>query len=234
MYRYETHLHTTPVSACANGGVEESLRFYKSLGYDGVFITNHFVDGNINPECRSLSLKEQVEYYFTDYEKALELSEEIGIKVFLGVEFTYKGTDFLVYGLDKEWYLNHLEILEMKRFDQLQFLMDNGALVIQAHPFRKLYHIRLFPLVIHGVEVINSSRSDFENKMAKIFAEEYGLLETAGTDNHSGPRRSSLAGICTKEPIESVEDFIAKVKNKETEIFHIKEDGINKLREANL
>lgn len=228
MYKYETHLHTTPVSACANGTVEESLRFYKSLGYDGVFVTNHFVDGNINPECRSLSLKEQIEYYFTDYEKAVELSKEIGIKVFLGVELTYKGTDFLIYGLDKEWYLNHLEIFEMKRHEELQLMMDSGALVIQAHPYRKLYHIRLFPLFTHGVEIINASRSDFENNMAKIYAEQYELLTTAGTDNHSASRRTTLAGISTKEPIESVEDFIAKVKNKETKIFHGTVEDIRK------
>ena len=219
MYKYETHLHTAPVSACATGTVEETLRFYKSLGYDGVFLTNHFVDGNLRVD-RSLPLEEQIKYYFTDYEKAVELSEEIGIKVFLGVEFSYHGTDFLVYGLDKEWYLSHPEIFKMKRHEELQFLMDNGALVIQAHPFRKIYHIRLFPLFINGVEVINASRSDFENKMAKIFAEEYELPVFAGSDNHSAGKRTTLAGICTKEPIESVEDFIAKFKNGEIEIFH--------------
>ena len=44
MYRYETHLHTFPVSRCAIASVEESLKYYKELGYDGVFITNHFPD----------------------------------------------------------------------------------------------------------------------------------------------------------------------------------------------
>ena len=46
-YRYETHLHTYPVSKCAHKGVREALLFYKVLGYDGVFITNHFIDGRI-------------------------------------------------------------------------------------------------------------------------------------------------------------------------------------------
>ena len=48
MYRYETHLHTYPVSACGHVSVEDNLDFYKEMGYDGVFVTNHFVDGNIN------------------------------------------------------------------------------------------------------------------------------------------------------------------------------------------
>jgi len=47
MYKYETHLHTSPVSRCASADVETTLEYYKSLGYDGVFITNHFLDGNL-------------------------------------------------------------------------------------------------------------------------------------------------------------------------------------------
>lgn len=228
MYKYETHLHTAPVSACAEASVEDTLKFYKSIGYDGVFITNHFVDGNLNVD-RSLPLEEQIKFYFTDYEKALELSKEIGIKVFLGVEFSCKGSDFLVYGLDKEWYLNHLEIFETSRYEErLQILMDNGALVIQAHPFRKLYHIRLFPIFTHGVEITNASRSDFENKMAKIYCEQYELIPTAGSDNHVADKAKALAGVATKEPIESVEDFIAKVKNREIEIFHLTPEDFNK------
>ena len=228
MYKYETHLHTAPVSACAEASVEDTLKFYKSIGYDGVFITNHFVDGNLNVD-RSLPLEEQIKFYFTDYEKALELSKEIGIKVFLGVEFSCKGSDFLVYGLDKEWYLNHLEIFETSRYEErLQILMDNDALVIQAHPFRKLYHIRLFPIFTHGVEITNASRSDFENKMAKIYCEQYELIPTAGSDNHVADKAKALAGVATKEPIESVEDFIAKVKNREIEIFHLTPEDFNK------
>ena len=48
MYLYETHLHTLPVSGCAHAGVRESIELYCRAGYAGVFITNHFIDGNIN------------------------------------------------------------------------------------------------------------------------------------------------------------------------------------------
>ena len=99
MYKYETHLHTSPVSKCASATVRESLEFYKSIGYDGVFITNHFLDGNCSVD-RSLTYEEQIEFYFSDAEEGMRLAEEVGIKVFCGVEMSYKGTDFLVYGLD--------------------------------------------------------------------------------------------------------------------------------------
>ena len=146
-YRYETHLHTAPVSKCGKVSVRDNLEFYKKIGYDGVFITNHFLDGNINID-RTAPYEERIEFYFSDYEEAVRIGKEIGIKVFCGVELSYKGTDFLIYGLDKAWYLAHLQIMEMKKTEELALMMENGALVIQAHPFREatyIDHLRLFP-----------------------------------------------------------------------------------------
>ena len=120
MYRYETHLHTTPVSKCARANVRDTLEFYKSAGYDGIFLTNHFIDGNINVD-RSLPYEDRINFYFSDYEEAKRIESEVGIRVFLGVEVSYAGTDFLVYGLDKEWFLSHpdLEKLTKKQQDEV-------------------------------------------------------------------------------------------------------------------
>ena len=140
MYKYETHLHTSPVSKCGKASVKETVEFYKSLGYDGIFITNHFLDGNVNID-RNLPYEEKIDFYFSDYEEGVKLGNEIGLKVFLGVELAYKGTDFLVYGLSKEWFLQHPEILDMKKSDELKLMMDSGALVIHAHPYREASYI---------------------------------------------------------------------------------------------
>lgn len=229
MYKYETHMHTFPVSRCAKAGVEESVAYYKELGYDGIFITNHFLDGNINVD-RSLSYEEQIEFYFSDYEKAAEIGKKLGIKVFCGVELSYGGTDFLIYGLDKAWFLARPEIMEMKKSQELPFLMESGALVIQAHPYREasyIDHIRLFPRCVHGVEVVNIWRSDEENRMAEIYADYYGLLKFAGSDNHSGAKQRKLAGVWFEEPIRDVADFIQKIINGEANIFAIKEEDFN-------
>ncbi len=224
MYKYETHLHTAPVSRCAAVGVRETLEFYKALEYDGVFITNHFLDGNINIDDNTMPYEDKIEFYFSDYETGLEIGKELGIKVFSGVELSYGGTDFLIYGLDKEWFLAHPEIMEMKKTDELALMMECGALIIQAHPFREasyINHIRLFPRHVHGIEIINASRKEEENSIAKIYAEHYGLLKFAGSDNHRASGQKNLAGVCSAEPICSVEDFIDKVKSERTEIFTI-------------
>ena len=222
MFKYETHLHTYPVSKCARTDVFDTIDFYKGIGYDGVFITNHFLDGNINID-HSLPYEEKINFYFSDYEKGVEYGNSIGFKVFCGVELSYGGTDFLVYGLDKSWYLANPQIMDMTKREELEFLMESGALVIQAHPYREanyIDHIRLFPRSVHGVEVINSARDDFENNMAKHYAESYGLLEFAGSDNHCGrEREGSLSGMCSDIPIADEIDFVQRVKNGEMNTF---------------
>ena len=220
-YRYETHMHTLPVSRCARNSVRENIEFYRSLGYDGIFITNHFLDGNINID-KTLPYEEKVEFYFSDYCEALEIGKELGLKIFLGVEISYRGTDFLIYGLDKEWFLAHPEIMDMKKSEELPFLASHGALVIQAHPYRQdkhIDHIRLFPHCIEGVETINACRTELENRMADIYADAYGFVKTAGTDNHIGSRITHLAGMESDTPLVDENDFIRRVRNSEMKLF---------------
>ena len=227
MYKYEAHLHTSPVSKCAVADVYETLDFYKELGYDGVFITNHFLDGNINAD-ENLSYEEKINYYFSDYEEGVKYGREIGIKVFCGVEMSYKGTDFLIYGPDKDWYLANPQIMGIKKSEQLKHFMEIGALVIQAHPYREasyIDHIRLFPAQVHGVEVINACRTESENKMAELYANHYGMIHFAGSDNHCGRRMDKLAGMCSETPVSDVNDFVERVKNGKMNIFSIKKDN---------
>lgn len=226
MYKYETHLHTAPVSRCAHASVEETLTAYKERGYDGVFITNHFLDGNINID-KSLPYQEKLEFYLSDYYNALKIGKSIGINVFFGIETTYSdgicsGTDFLIYGLSPDWYKDHPEIMDMPRTDQLTFFAENGAFIVQAHPFRdRPYspYLRLFPKHIHAVETQNSCNSDFENSLAENFADAYKLIKTAGSDNHSAGAQENLAAMVSDTPIESEADFIEQLKSGKLRIF---------------
>ena len=149
-----------------------------------------------------------------------------------------RGTDFLIYGLDKEWYKAHPEILEMKKTEELPFMMEAGAFVIQAHPYREAHyidHIRLFPRSVHGVEVINSNQAWESNEMADLYAEKYGFLKTAGSDNHWGSNAFAklrekgyipeLAAMCSEYELQSVEDFISGVRNGTLKTCLVNENG---------
>lgn len=221
MYRYETHMHTMPVSKCARATVRENLQAYKDWGYAGVFITNHFIDGNISID-RTHSFEERVNFYFSDYEEAKRIGQEIGIAVFDGVEMSYGGTDFLVYGLHKDWFLAHPEIDGMIKSQELQLLMDAGALIIQAHPYREagyIDHIRLYPRHVHGVEVYNAAQNDFRNEMARIYADAYELIHFAGSDNHLGGKQMKFGGMECDTPIMDEQDFIRKVLSGQMKPF---------------
>ena len=238
MYRYETHCHTFPVSACGKTTVEDTVLFYKELGYDGIFITNHFLDGNICHDIRNRPYEEQINFYFSDFEEGLRLGRQVGLKVFPGVELSYKGTDFLIYGPDKEWYLAHPEIMNMEKSEELPFLMQEGALVIQAHPYREEFyidHIRLFPRCVHGAEITNSSQAEYMNEMAAVYAKRYGLFETCGSDNHWGSKvfeilrskglKPEIAGMSSDIPLETTTDYKNQLLSGKMKPFQIGGNG---------
>lgn len=221
MYRYETHLHTAPVSRCAVANVFETVTFYKEAGYDGIFITNHFLDSNINIDA-AMPYEEKIAFYVSDYEEAAAIGKKIGIKVFFGVECSYEGTDFLVYGLDKAWYLGHPQIMDMDKRSQLRFFRENGGFVVQAHPFREasyIDHIRLYPDSVSGVEVVNANRTERENTMAMLYAKTYDFIQTAGSDNHIGGKQVHLAGMEFETPLCCEDDYIKRLKRGEGTIF---------------
>ena len=225
-YKYETHLHSSPVSKCAKAGIEESLKYYKSLGYDGVFLTNHFIGGNFRDEGLTTDA-EKVDFYVSDYFEGLKIAKEIGIKLFFAVEMSYKHhTDFLIYGLSPEWYQEHLEVLNMPFPERLDYLKMHGAFIVHAHPFRNSFNfnslplpISLFPHHVDAVEVKNAANSKELDKIGLYYAKHYKLPFFAGSDNHRGQNQKKLCGVITRRPINDVEDFVKILKEKKYKIF---------------
>jgi predicted metal-dependent phosphoesterase TrpH len=170
-----------------------------------------------------LPYEKQIALYFSDYDEGVQAGKEVGISVFSGVEISYKGTDFLIYGLDKSWYLNHPEIDGMPIKDFLALAQREGALVIHAHPFREagsIDHIRLYPRNVHGVEVFNGNRSAFENEMAKKYAANYNLLQFAGSDIHGKESHGERYGMCAETLVTDEQDFVKKVLSGQLQTFH--------------
>ena len=222
MYKYETHCHTSEVSKCSHITAEDLVSFYKDEGFSGVFITDHFFNGNTTVECGQ-KWEKMVEDFCEGFKKASKKGSEIGIDVFFAFEYSYHGTDVLVYGLDETWLLNHPDVLQLGTTDFCDFARSEGALLIHAHPYREASYIdmiRLFPRKVDGVEIYNACRTDFENDRAAEYAENYALLCSAGTDNHVG-FRESLGGMEFNEKITSVSDFVLKMKTGKGKIFRM-------------
>ena len=187
---YETHCHTSETSKCASIGGADLAAFYKSLGYTGIVVTDHFFNGNTTVP-RELPWAERVDLFTAGYRAAKAKGDEIGLDVFFAWEFSAGGgTDFLTYGLGIDWLLGHPDVDKLHINDYADLVHECGGTIIHAHPFREAGYIpmiRLVPRKVDGVE-INGCRTAFENRMAEEYAKNYELPLSYGTDNHAGPR----------------------------------------------
>lgn len=212
-YRYETHMHTKEASACSSSTGAEMARAHKEAGYTGIFITDHFFNGNSGVP-RDLPWHKRVEIFCSGYENAKAEGDKIGLQVFFGFEFTYQDAEFLVYNLDKQWLLEHEDIDKVPPTKAIAMMHEDGGFVIQAHPFRERWyvdHFQLFPRIIDGVEAINASHQGEEgrkmNDRAFAFANMFDLPVTSGSDSH---HTHSLfgGGVELEEPIQKPMDYL--------------------------
>lgn len=212
-YKYETHMHTAEASACATSTGAEMARAHKEAGYTGIFITDHFFNGNTTVP-RELPWQERVERFCLGYEHAKQEGDKIGLQVFFGFEYAYHGAEFLVYNLDKQWLMNHENIdLRSPRWALAQ-MHQGGAIIIQAHPFRErdyIDHIQLFPRDIDGVEAVNAAHLGAEgrrmNERAFAYARMFDLPVTAGSDSHSVGRMFG-GGVELEEKLTCPTDYL--------------------------
>lgn len=215
-YIYETHLHTAQASACADTPGREYVRRYIDAGYSGIIVTDHFLRGNCAVD-RSLPWREFVCRFCEGYEDALNEGIKLNFPVFFGWEETYGGDDYLIYGLDKRWLLDHPEVARWSRREQYEEVHRYGGCVVQAHPFRAAWYIgtiHLAPALVDAVEGFNAGNQMDWNILGMRYARLLGLPVTAGSDNHHacGMRRDNLAGVALDRPLERIGDYVNVIR----------------------
>ena len=216
-YLYETHLHTAYSSACANSKGSEYIWFYKEMGYSGIIVTDHFYNGN-TAVSHSLPWKEWVKQFCRGYEEAFNEGERLGFNVFFGWEETFDGCDdYLVYGLDKEWLLEHPEARKWTRGEQYRAVKAAGGCVVQAHPFRQHYYIKRLILstgCVDAVEAANAGNTEPSyDALAMRYARKLGLPVTAGSDMHDVRLfdNDSLFGVYIENELNTIDDYVNAV-----------------------
>ena len=58
--------------------------------------------------------------------------------------------------------------------------------------------------------------------MARLYAEHYGLIPFAGSDNHRGADHKIFAGMESDTRITDLADFVSKVRGGEMQVFTYK------------
>lgn len=222
-FRYETHLHTSEASACAIFSAAEHVRTYKELGYEGIIVTDHFFNGNTSVP-RELPWEERVDLFCKGYENAKVEGDKIGLSVFFGWEANFNSTEFLIYGLDKEWLKAHPDILSWSIEEQYRRIHEDGGFIVHAHPFRirpYIKEVRLFPDCIDAVEAINvGNRNDDFDRKALLYAKKHNLPVTGGSDAHG--HNTSRSGVTFPHKLENIQDFISGIKAGKYELIRPK------------
>ena len=222
LYLTETHCHTSAGSFCGKISPEEQMDCYKALGYDTVFVTEHFpISKKMREKYGDPGFEERVALMCSGYERAKTRGDEIGLRVLFAFEFGYHGTDTLTYGLGPDFLFAHPEIEGMDPVEYAAIAHEAGGFLVHAHPFREagyIKYIRLYPRSVDAVEVFNACRTDEVNERALRYAADYGLPFSAGSDSH----RCYIArygGILTKKPVESSEDLVQAILTGSAKLY---------------
>lgn len=224
-YRYDLHVHTSNSSACARNTGAEMIDMYKSIGIDGIVVTDHFYMGNTSVP-RELEWSEWCERFKGGYYSAKERGDEIGIDVFYGWEYSYAGTDFITLGLDNDWLTEHPEVKKLGIKEYLSLVRSSGGYVIQAHPFREagyIPYIRLMPRFVDCIEIMNGGNNELQNEMAEIYAKKYDLDYSAGSDSHF-TTWDHICGIETDERITTSGELIHVLRSRSAKVFSLIRD----------
>ena len=238
-YKYETHLHTAQGSACGVSSGTDYIEPYFNAGYSGIFVTDHFFGGN-TAAPKDAHWETRVKVYCSGYEAAFNEAISFNnknnltgtdkeFKVFFGIEQTFDGDDYLIYGIDKNWLLNHPEIENMNHSELFHAVNSVGGLMIQAHPFRfRSYQTAMHqhPLDVHGIEIYNGGNKIIENQMAELYAKAMDFPTTSGSDIHNVSKLINHEGIpCGgmefTTPLQDAFDYGRRVKAKNYKLIGI-------------
>lgn len=183
----DLHVHSD-VSSCSVMSVDDILTNARSLGLDGVCITDH----------NTTDVLSQIDEGF----------QSDGLLVMVGMEYATPQGDFLAYG----------DVSDLPRgmdYVQLRGVMhERGGVVVAAHPFRGWRPTD--PLILKSflpdaVEVVNGRNTDAEDAQALALADRLSLPRTGGSDAHALDELGRFPTRFTV-PVASMDDLVEAIR----------------------
>ena len=207
-YKYDLHIHTSPVSPCGDFAPEDVVDKHIALGCEGIVITNHFQPRLVE---KFENHRDFVDHFLNDYRKGKEYAEKKDFNVILGIEirFPQDTNDYLIYGVDEDDVYKALDYIFTDYETFYKGFKNNRNLVIQAHPFRTGCFLQNTD-ILDGIEVFNlhPGHNSAIGFAAKAAYEAPHLLRTGGTDFH----HETHQGMCA-----------TRFKERVTDSFHLAE-----------
>lgn len=180
----DMHAHSSGISHCCKIPYDQTLKQALEYGMDGVILTNHYQKDYIE----NGNIDTFVDNYISEYETAQKYGEQIGCRVFFGIEVTmelYPKVHMLIYGLDPGFLRAHPDIFDYTQKQLYDLVKANGGLLIQAHPFRNGTTV-LDTSLMDGIEINCHPlyKNSYSGELLRI-AEKNHLIVTCGGDFHA-------------------------------------------------
>lgn len=194
----DLHMHEKRHSLDSFLALEEIVEIAKKRGLDAICITDH----------DSMELREYAEEY----------SKKTGFPIFVGIEFFSLQGDILAFGID------HYPEERVDAQEFIDYVHEQGGVVISAHPFR---HNRRglegnldILKGVDAIEILNGSTLPDATMMAVRYAKKYGFAITGGSDCHY-PDKVGICATYFPNEIKTMDDLVAAIRNRECQpAFH--------------
>jgi len=209
LFKTEAHLHTYPVSSCAQLTPVEQVRLFKEAGYDTVIVSDHFSPHHFKKLGEHLTFAEKVDKLCDAYLEAKAEGDRIGLTVLFSVELSFHKNHYLLYGVTREFLKLREDIFDIDIDELYAHLKSHGITIIQAHSHRAEKCVP-HPHHVDGFEINFNLRKDNYNERTVKVAKEYDLPLTIGSDAHR-PEDVGISATLSDEKIESIEQYLRLV-----------------------
>lgn len=230
--KFDFHMHTT--KSDGKSKPEEVAKWAKKMGLDVIAITDHNANEHgLDPE---------------------KIFKKYGIKLIQGFELSFSKGHILVLGIDakksremlKKWKLirnkKKIRVKKSKIKDILRWCIDDGGLVIAAHPcipsgfmsLKKKFLVELYREgLVHGAEIYNDDLGrripkklyNVWHRMALKTVTKYSIPAYSNSDMHRIERLGNTYNIIE---IENPDLILDVLKTGKIEITHKKQIEVPK------
>ena len=186
---FDIHIHTKEYSMDSQLPLRKILTEAAEMKLSGICITDH--------DTQAL------------YPQAEALSEESGMLVIIGLEYTCHEGHLLVFGAPD------LKRSFLPMCDALEEIKSQGGIAIASHPFRwdspnMKNAIQKNASQLDGIEAFNGGATAEENLLAYDFAVENELPILGGSDAHHAARIGRFV-TDFKVPVKNEQDFVRAI-----------------------
>lgn len=157
----DLHVHST-ISPCSRLSLEEILAHARSLGLDGVCLTDHDT-----MEARSV---------------VREGMQPDGLLVVIGMEYATEQGDFLLFGPFEDL------VPGLAAREVLALVEAAGGAAVAAHPCRRLRPTAVDLVadgLVHALEAVNGRNTAEENRLVRAWPDRFALPAVGGSDAHT-------------------------------------------------